>query len=84
MSALVTYPDTEVRHADSKKVTLDKILQALNNGAGGGGGAGGGTLSGAGAPGSGLGSNGDLYVDTTNRDLYAKIGGAWELWVDIA
>lgn len=78
MSAIITYSDTENRHADSKKITLDKILQALNGGAGGGV-----SLSGAGVPGAGLGSNGDLYVDTTNRDLYAKINGAWELWLDM-
>lgn len=37
MSAIVTYPTTENLHADTSKITLDKILQALNGGAGGGG-----------------------------------------------
>lgn len=39
MSARVTYPDTFNRQADSSKITLDKILQAINAGGGGGGGA---------------------------------------------
>lgn len=42
MSAIITYPDTELRHADTSKIVLDKILQALNNGAGCGGSGGGG------------------------------------------
>ena len=44
-----------------------------------GGGAGIGLLSGAGVPAAGLGSNGNLYVDTTNGDVYSKSGGAWSL-----
>lgn len=83
MPALITYADTENRFYDSKKITLDKILQALNSGAGSGGGGGTGNLSGSGAPGAGLGSNGDLYYDTTNRDLYGKASGAWTLLVDV-
>lgn len=82
MPALITYPDTENRYHDTSKITLDKILQALNGGAGGGGGAG--NLSGSGPPAAGLGSNGQFYVDELNRDLYVKIGGVWELWLDIA
>lgn len=81
MSAIVSYPDTENRHADTKKIALDKILQALNSGAGGGGA--GGALDGFGAPAAGLGSNGNIYIDKTNRDLYVKIGGTWELWLDM-
>lgn len=56
MSAIVTYPTTENLHADTSKITLDKILQALNGGAGGGSGGGGATTScgcviqGSGAP----------------------------------
>ncbi|MGB1225861.1 MAG: hypothetical protein ACPHCN_17225 [Mycobacterium sp.] len=35
-------------------------------------------LSGSGAPGGGLGSDGDFYIDTTGNDLYGpKSGGAW-------
>lgn len=82
MGALITYSDTEPRWHDTSKITLDKILQALNDGAGGGGSGTTGLLDGFGAPGAGLGSNGNLYVDKTNRDLYAKIGGTWELIVD--
>jgi len=34
-------------------------------------------LSGSGAPGAGLGSNGDFYIDTTNEDIYGpKTGGS--------
>lgn len=40
MSAIVTYPDTLNRWADTSKITLDKILQATNSGGGGGGGSG--------------------------------------------
>lgn len=40
MSAIITYPDTENRQADTSKITLDKILQAINEGGGGGGGGG--------------------------------------------
>jgi hypothetical protein len=83
MPALITYADTENRFHDTRKITLDKILQALNDGAGGGAGSGG-ALSGDGAPGAGTGSNGNIYVDRTNRDMYVKIAGAWEIWVDIA
>lgn len=43
MSAIVTYPTTDNLHADTSKITLDKILQALNGGAGGSGGGGTGT-----------------------------------------
>lgn len=35
-------------------------------------------LSGAGAPGGGVGSNGDSYLNTTNGDVYGpKTGGSW-------
>lgn len=34
-------------------------------------------ITGAGAPGSGTGNNGDLYVNTTNGDLYQKAAGSW-------
>lgn len=37
MSAIITYPDTENRQADTSKITLDKILQAINGGGGSGG-----------------------------------------------
>lgn len=45
-----------------------------------GGGGGGEVLSGSGTPGAGLGSNGDIYVDLNNGDLYRKFGGAWSIW----
>lgn len=84
MPALITYPDTYPRFHDTRKITLDKILQALNNGAGGGGGGGAsGLFSGFGPPSGGTGINGNLYVDQTNQDLYAKIGGSWTLFVDV-
>ena len=36
------------------------------------------TLSGSGAPGAGLGADGDFYIDTTAWDIYGpKTGGAW-------
>lgn len=84
MSAMVSYPDTENRWADSKKLTLDKILQALNSGAGGGGGGVSDSLSGLGAPGAGLGSSGNTYWDRTNKDFYVKDGATWTLLTDIA
>lgn len=80
--ALTFYPEGDtVLPGDGELRTLHKIASLAASG--GGGGSGGGTLSGSGAPGAGLGSNGDLYVDTTNKDLYAKIGGTWELWLDM-
>lgn len=88
MSAIITYPDTELRHADTSKIVLDKILQALNNGAGcggsGSGDAGGGTgqcpacnFIGAGSPeGVQAGAPGSRYYDTTNDDHYIKTSGS--------
>ena len=37
------------------------------------------TYTGAGTPSAGLGSNGDLYLDGNNGDIYTKIGGVWTL-----
>lgn len=37
------------------------------------------TYVGAGAPSSGLGVNGDQYIDTDNGDIYTKVAGAWSL-----
>lgn len=34
-------------------------------------------LTGAGAPSDGNGANGDLYINTSNGDLYEKSGGTW-------
>jgi hypothetical protein len=34
-------------------------------------------LHGAGAPGAGLGVNGDIYFDDTNKGYYAKAAGSW-------
>lgn len=39
--------------------------------------------SGAGAPGAGLGLNGDFYLNTTNGDVYEKAGGAWGVITNI-
>lgn len=36
-------------------------------------------LTGSGVPGAGLGSNGDLYVDSATGDLYKKVAGVWTL-----
>lgn len=84
MGAYMTYTDTLPRFFDTQQITTEKILQALNNGAGGGGGSPGtGTLSGSGVPSNGIGSNGDIYIDLSNRDLYVKISNVWELWVDM-
>lgn len=85
MGAYITYSDTLPRFYDTRKITLDKILQALNNGAGGGGGGGvDGHLVGAGAPSGGIGSSGDTYWDTTGKDFYVKDGSSWTLLVDLA
>lgn len=75
------YPENNSSRASDDEVrSLHKLVSAGVSGGGGGSGA---QLSGAGPPGAGLGSDGDLYVDRTNRDMYAKIGGAWELWLDV-
>lgn len=69
---------------DDTVLPSDNELRSLHKIASNGGGSGvGGALDGFGAPNAGLGSNGNLYVDKTNRDLYAKIGGTWELWLDM-
>ena len=34
---------------------------------------------GNGAPSAGLGSNGDIYTDADNGDIYEKVGGSWSL-----
>ena len=36
-------------------------------------------LVGSGAPGAGLGSDGDQYIDTDNGDIYTKVMGTWNL-----
>ena len=36
-------------------------------------------LVGSGAPGSGLGNNGDQYIDSDNGDIYTKVAGTWNL-----
>lgn len=82
MGAYITYSDTLPRYFDTRKITLDKILQALNNGAGGGGGGVDGHHVGSGVPSNGLGSSGDTYWDSTNKDLYVKDGSAYVLVVD--
>lgn len=38
---------------------------------------------GAGAPSSGLGIDGDLYLNTTNSDVYIKAGGSWSVIANI-
>lgn len=85
MGAYITYSDTLPRYYDTKKITLDKILQALNNGAGGsgGGGASDGHHVGAGVPSGGVGVSGDTYWDTSGKDFYVKDGGSWTLLVDV-
>jgi hypothetical protein len=45
----------------------------------GGGGGGSSWFDGAGTPSSGLGVNGDYYLNTTNGDVYEKAGGTWTL-----
>lgn len=36
-------------------------------------------LSGAGVPSGGLGDNGDSYLNSTNGDVYSKVGGSWSI-----
>jgi len=36
-------------------------------------------LVGVGAPGAGLGSDGDQYIDTDSSDIYTKVAGVWNL-----
>lgn len=85
MGMYITYPDTLPRWNDTRKIVLDKILQALNNGAGSGSGSGGvdGSLSGFGPPSGGLGSDGDTYTDKTNNSFYGKFGSTWKLLVEL-
>lgn len=55
----------------------------LLQGTGGGGSGGGSLLHGTGAPASGLGADGDWYLDDSNGHLYGKASGAWSLIVDL-
>ena len=41
-------------------------------------------LQGAGAPGAGLGADGDTYLDTTSRDLYQKSSGTWTVIANLS
>ena len=41
-------------------------------------------ITGAGAPSNSLGENGDLYLDTTNGDVYQKFSGSWTLVANLA
>lgn len=47
-------------------------------GSGGGGGSGSAWHQGSGAPSSGLGADGDFYLNTANGDVYQKTAGAWD------
>ncbi len=54
-----------------------RSMQGPKGDAGPTGGTGGMTYNGAGAPSGGTGVNGDLYINTTNGDLYQKASGSW-------
>lgn len=49
----------------------------------GGGGGGASWYDGSGAPSSGLGADGDYYLNTANGDVYAKAAGAWSIVANI-
>ena len=55
---------------DSKWMIEQRILGALTDG---------GNLSGVGVPSNSLGKDGDLYVNTSNGNVYSKSGGTWSL-----
>jgi hypothetical protein len=75
------YPEgNTVLASDDELRTLHKIAALAASGGGGGSGA---TLVGAGAPGAGLGSSGNTYWDSTNKDFYVKDGASWTLLTDI-
>lgn len=57
---------------DSQNRSLIKLVSLGNAGGGGVG-----TLSGVGPPAAALGIDGQLYLDTTNGNLYRKWAGAW-------
>lgn len=68
------YPENNTaKPSDDAMRSLHKLVD---------GGGGGGTLSGPGAPGAGLGADGQTYWDETNKDLYVKDLGTWLLIVD--
>lgn len=68
--------------AASLQKHIDWAQAFLDNYAGGGGGHT--VLSGDGAPGSGVGDDGDFYIDYTNWDIYGpKAGGAWPSGVSL-
>ena len=55
---------------DTKWLIEQRILGAMSDGT---------VLKGAGVPDNALGSDGDLYVRTSNGVVYSKSGGAWGL-----
>lgn len=58
--------------------SIDSLRSSVNFAiASAGSGSGASYLSGAGAPGSALGSNGDIYWDTVGLMEYRKLGGTW-------
>lgn len=87
--------NTNPEFNDSSVTLLKKILQIYQNGGGigpegpagpaGTNGLDGKTiLNGSGAPGAGLGVDGDFYIDTTGELIYGpKTGGAWGAGVSI-
>lgn len=68
------YPENNTaKPSDDAMRSLHKLVD--------GGGGGGGASAGNGAP-TGA-TTGNLYVDELNRDIYVKIGGVWEIALDL-
>ena len=76
-------PWTGVPYVGSLIDAIQGALQELGMGGGGGGGGGSVWYTGSGAPSSGLGVNGDFYLNSTNGDVYEKITGTWTLIMNI-
>lgn len=63
--------------------TLRKVNPNQIGATGPAGAAGATILNGAGAPAVGVGSNGDYFLNTLTGDFYTKVGGVWNLLVNL-
>lgn len=78
MSATITYTTTVPQFHDTKKITLDKILQELNGAAGGGGAVSDGVVDPVVAPTDGTITNWYVNTNTGTAWVWPAGGAAWQ------
>jgi Collagen triple helix repeat (20 copies) len=69
--------------ADGREGTDGQIIRIVGSGSGGSGGNGAIWFANAGVPGGNLGATNDMYLNTTNGDVYHKEAGVWVLKMNI-